>query len=34
LTGAGATALSDYLAAQQQVVKIGQSRLSRGWSFS
>jgi DNA-binding PadR family transcriptional regulator len=34
LTGAGATALSEYLATQQQVVKVGQSRLSRGWSFS
>jgi DNA-binding PadR family transcriptional regulator len=34
LTGAGATALSDYLATQQQVVKVGQSRLARGWSFS
>jgi DNA-binding PadR family transcriptional regulator len=34
LTGAGATALSEYLATQQQVVKVGQARLSRGWSFS
>jgi DNA-binding PadR family transcriptional regulator len=34
LTGTGATALSDYLTAQRQVVKVGQSRLSRGWSFS
>jgi DNA-binding PadR family transcriptional regulator len=34
LTGAGATALSEYLASQQQVVKVGQSRLARGWSFS
>src|ERR1700722_6472621 len=29
LTGTGATALSEYLEAQQQVVKIGQARLSR-----
>lgn len=34
LTGAGATALSKYLATQQQVVKVGQSRLSQGWSFA
>jgi DNA-binding PadR family transcriptional regulator len=34
LTGAGATALSEYLATQQRVVKVGQSRLSKGWSFS
>jgi DNA-binding PadR family transcriptional regulator len=34
LTGAGATALAEYLAKQQQVVKVGQSRLARGWSFS
>jgi DNA-binding PadR family transcriptional regulator len=34
LTAAGAAALSDYLASQQQVVKVGQARLSRGWSFS
>jgi DNA-binding PadR family transcriptional regulator len=33
LTGAGATALSEYLATQRQVVKVGQSRLSQGWSF-
>jgi DNA-binding PadR family transcriptional regulator len=34
LTGAGATALSEYLANQKQVVKVGQSRLSQGWSFA
>jgi DNA-binding PadR family transcriptional regulator len=34
LTGTGAIALSDHLANQRQVVKVGQSRLSRGWSFS
>jgi DNA-binding PadR family transcriptional regulator len=34
LTGAGAAALSEYLVAQRQVVKVGQSRLSQGWSFS
>jgi DNA-binding PadR family transcriptional regulator len=34
LTGVGASALSEYLASQQKVVKVGQTRLSRGWSFS
>jgi DNA-binding PadR family transcriptional regulator len=34
LTGAGATALSEHLATQRRVVKVGQSRLSQGWSFS
>jgi len=34
LTGTGATALANYLANQRQVVKVGQSRLSRGWSIS
>jgi DNA-binding PadR family transcriptional regulator len=34
LTGAGATALSEYLATQRRVVKEGLSRLSQGWSFS
>jgi DNA-binding PadR family transcriptional regulator len=34
LTGTGATALSNYLANQRQVVKVGQTRLSRGWSIS
>lgn len=34
LTGAGATALSEYLTTQQQVVKVGQSRLAQGWSFA
>jgi DNA-binding PadR family transcriptional regulator len=34
LTGSGAIALSQYLATQKQVVKVGQSRLEQGWSFS
>jgi DNA-binding PadR family transcriptional regulator len=34
LTSAGATTLSEYLATQRRVVKVGQSRLSQGWSFS
>jgi len=34
LTGAGAAALSGYLATQRRVVKVGESRLSKGWSFS
>jgi len=34
LTGAGATALSEHLATQRRVVKVGQSRLSQGWSFT
>jgi DNA-binding PadR family transcriptional regulator len=34
LTGAGATVLSEYLTAQQQLVKVGMSRLKAGWSFA
>ena len=34
LTGTGASALADYLAAQQRVIKVGQSRLKKGWSFA
>ena len=34
LTGFGAKALSDHLEAQRQVVEVGQSRLSQGWSFA
>lgn len=34
LTGTGATALSQYLATQKQVVKVGQARLAQGWSFA
>lgn len=34
LTAAGAVSLSQYLATQQRVVKVGQSRLSKGWSFA
>lgn len=34
LTAEGATALAEHLTAQQQIVKVGQSRLSKGWSFA
>ena len=34
LTGVGASALSKYLATQKQIVKTGQARLERRWSFS
>ena len=34
LTSDGATILSDYLAAQQRVIKVGQARLAKGWSFA
>ena len=34
LTAVGAQSLSDYLAAQRQVVEVGQSRLSEGWAFA
>lgn len=34
LTAGGATALSEHLKTQQQIVKVGQSRLAQGWSFA
>jgi DNA-binding PadR family transcriptional regulator len=34
LSASGAAALSDYLATQQRIVKVGQVRLSKGWSFT
>jgi DNA-binding PadR family transcriptional regulator len=34
LTGVGASVLADYLAAQYRVIKVGQNRLRRGWSFA
>lgn len=34
LTSGGASALSEYLAAQQRVIKVGQARLKTGWSFA
>jgi DNA-binding PadR family transcriptional regulator len=34
LTAGGATVLSEHLAAQQRIVKVGQARLRKGWSFA
>lgn len=34
LTGVGASVFADYLAAQDRVIKVGQNRLRRGWSFA
>jgi DNA-binding PadR family transcriptional regulator len=34
LTASGASVLSEYLTAQQRVIKVGQARLNKGWSFA
>jgi DNA-binding PadR family transcriptional regulator len=34
LTAQGAAVLSEYIAAQQRILKTGQSRLKRSWNFA
>jgi DNA-binding PadR family transcriptional regulator len=34
LTAHGATVLSEYIAAQQRILKTGQARLKRSWNFA
>jgi len=34
LSATGVTVLSEYLAAQQRVISVGQARLRNGWSFA